>query len=112
MQVKSSIAISLLKVNSTISISLFIGSDKSSGNPIFKATNTESPSYDAYEKDIAMVTFFFETTTVFEYAREQRLTLIQYISQIGGLMGLFTGCSFISAVEILYWFTVKYFRNL
>ena len=99
-------------MNSTISFSLFIDSKKSSGNPIFKATNTESPSYDAYEKDIAMVTFFFETTTVFEYAREQRLTLIQYISQIGGLMGLFTGCSFISAVEILYWFTVKYFRNL
>merc|ERR1719210_2968267 len=72
------------------------------GNPVFQATNTKSPSYDAYQRDIAMVTFFFESTTVFEYTREQRMTLIQYISQVGGLMGLCIGFSFISAAELIY----------
>ena len=52
-----------------------------SGNQIFAAANVEvdetgekiPKSYDAYERDIAMVTFFFETNTVFEYSRDQRL---------------------------------------
>jgi hypothetical protein len=70
------------------------------------------PTYDAYTKDIAMVTFFFQTTTVFEYTRDQRMTLIQYISQMGGLLGLCTGFSFISGVEMIYWFTVRLGRNM
>ena len=82
------------------------------GIPVFQATNTKSPKYDAYEKDIAMVTFFFESSTVFEYAREDRMTLIQFISQVGGLMGLCIGFSFISAAELAYWFTIRYVRNL
>ena len=90
----------------------FADETKVGGKPVFTAKNEESSSYDAYEKDIAMVTFFFESTTAFEYSRDERMTLIQYISQIGGLMGLCIGFSFISAVEIVYWFTIRYFRNL
>ena len=93
-------------------IYLFTDTEKVSGKPVFNAKNAASPNYDAYEKDIAMVTFFFESTTAFEYSRDERMTLIQYISQMGGLMGLCTGFSFISAVEIVYWFTIRYFRNL
>ena len=59
-----------------------------------------------------MVTFFFESSTVFEYSREDRMTVIQYISQVGGLMGLCIGFSFISAAELFYWFTIRYIRNL
>ena len=59
-----------------------------------------------------MVTFFFESSTIFEYSREDRMTLIQYISQVGGLMGLCIGFSFISAAELFYWFTIRYIRNL
>ena len=85
---------------------------KASGTQIFVASNTKSPSYDAYSKDIAMVTFFFETSTVFEFSREQRMTLVQYISQMGGLLGLCMGFSFISAVEIIYWCTIRLTRNM
>ena len=69
-------------------------------------------NYLAYKKDIAMVTFFFETSTVFEYSREQRMTLVGYISQMGGLLGLCMGFSLISFVEILYWFTIRLCRNM
>ena len=79
-----------------------------------------------------MVTFFFETNSVFEYSRkdlikkiastvsgiyrsffrEARMTVINYISQVGGLMGLCLGFSFLSAVELIYWFTYRLGWNL
>ena len=82
------------------------------GNVVFSASLENNSKYDAYEKDIAMVTFFFETPTLFEYTREERMTLIQYISQIGGLLGLCLGFSFISGVEIIYWMTIRLIRNV
>ena len=82
------------------------------GVRVFPASLEKNPKYDAYEKDIAMVTFFFESSTVFEYTREERMTLIQYISQMGGLLGLCIGFSLISGVEIIYWLTIKLFRNV
>ena len=94
--------------------------EKASGKQIFEAANSDldshgekiPKSYDAYDKDIAMVTFFFETSTVFEFSRDQRMTMVGYISQLGGLLGLFMGFSFISAFEILYWCTIRFTRNM
>ena len=94
-----------------MSYSIFIA-ENIKGIPVFPATLEKNPKYDAYEKDIAMVTFFFESSTVFEYTREERMTLIQYISQMGGLLGLCIGFSLISGVEIIYWLTIKLFRNV
>ena len=37
---------------------------------VFTATNDVEGTYDAYEKDIAIVSFFFENPTVFEYTRQ------------------------------------------
>ena len=82
------------------------------GVRVFPASLEKNPKYDAYEKDIAMVTFYFETSTVFEYTREERMTLIQYISQMGGLLGLCIGFSLISGVEIIYWLTIRLIRNV
>ena len=85
---------------------------KGKGTPIFTAANEKEPIYNAYDKDIAMVTFFFETGTVVEYIREQKLQDIQFMAQVGGLMGLCTGFSLISGIEILYWLILRFFRNL
>ena len=94
----------------------FFQDAKASGKPIFMAANVDAngdlKSYDAYDKDIAMVTFFFETNTVFEFSRDMRMTMVGYISQMGGLLGLWMGFSFISAVEILYWCTIRLTRNM
>ena len=79
---------------------------------MFSATNEKYPTYDAYDSDIAMVTFFFDKSEYPEYGKEERMTLIQFISQIGGLMGLCMGFSFISAIEIFYWFILRYFRSI
>ena len=98
----------------------FFADKRAQGKQIFTAANQEidkngkksNKSYDAYEKDIAMATFFFESNTVFEYHREQKMTMTGYISQMGGLLGLFMGFSFISAIEILYWFSIRLTRNI
>lgn len=36
---------------------------------VFSASYDLEDTYDAYEKDIAVVSFYFEQSTVFEYAR-------------------------------------------
>ena len=98
----------------------FFADKRAPGKPIFMAVNQETyqngskfnKSYNAYEKDIAVATFFFESNTAFEFGREQKMTLTGYISQMGGLLGLFMGFSFISAIEILYWFSIRLTRNI
>ena len=45
-------------------------SDVINGSIFTQATN----HYDAYEKDIALVTVFFESVTVFQYGTQLRLT--------------------------------------
>ena len=67
--------------------------------------------YDAYERDIAVVSFYFESGELFEFSREARLTWVGFISQIGGLLGLCLGFSLISFVEILFWFSYRLGRN-
>ena len=75
--------------------------------------NGIDPTYDAYERDIAVVTFFFEKEgSVFEYIREARMTPVAFMSQVGGLMGLCLGFSFLSLVELVYWVTFRMARNV
>ena len=44
---------------------------------------------------------------IFQIKRDSKMTLSDKISWIGGMMGLFTGFSVISAIEILYWLWFK-----
>jgi amiloride-sensitive sodium channel len=40
------------------------------------------------------------------------MTSIDFISQMGGLLGLFLGFSLISGIEIMYWFTLRLGQRL
>ena len=79
---------------------------------VFSVQNNQTPVYDAFTTDIAIVNFYFDKSTVLLYKRGQRMTEIDFISQMGGLLGLGLGCSFISIVELLYWITLRLFRNI
>ena len=56
-----------------------------------KMNEDETGNYMAYEKDVALVNFYFDSSTVIQYYRERRLTFTSFVSQIGGLLGLCLG---------------------
>ena len=70
-----------------------------------------NPSYDAFERDIGIVNFYFEKSVILQYKRSSRLTVVDMISQIGGLLGVAMGVSLLSVVELVYWFTIRLLRN-
>ena len=78
----------------------------------FQASIGEDPTYRAYSQDIGMVNFYFQQSSVLQFKRALRMTTIDYISQIGGLLGLGIGFSLVSAVEIVYWLTLRFVDNL
>ena len=39
------------------------------------------------------------------------MTMLDYVAQIGGLLGLFIGFSVISGIEIVYWCTFRLVRE-
>ena len=59
-------------------------------------------SYDAYERDIAMVQIFFDKSTVFQMGSQPRMTWIDYLSTVGGLLGLVLGMGIVSFIELIW----------
>ena len=55
-----------------------------------------------------MVQIFFDTASFDEVERDKEIKLTNQISLIGGTMGLFTGFSIISGIELIY-FAAKFF---
>ena len=78
---------------------------------VFTVANDMEETYDAYEKDIAIVSFYFKEPAVLEFSREARMTQTGFIAQVGGLMGLCLGFSFLSFIEVIYWATYRMARN-
>lgn len=78
---------------------------------VFEAAIKLEPTYQAYNQDIGMVNFYFERASVLQFKRALRMTMIDYISQIGGLLGLGIGFSLISGVEMIYWITLRLVGN-
>lgn len=77
------------------------------------ALNASAPAneYNAYDRDIAVVKFFFDTSFIPDLRRSARITSIDFLSQIGGIFGLCLGCSLISGIEFVYWIFVKIFYS-
>ena len=70
---------------------------------ILQSEYEEVPSYDAYEKDIAIVSFFFGKETAIEFTRHRRASFAELLSQIGGMMGFAMGISMVSVIELIFW---------
>jgi hypothetical protein len=60
---------------------------------------------------LQLVQIYFDTATFDEIERDKKMTVEGQLGLIGGTMGLLTGFSILSAVEILY-FAVKFFMSL
>ena len=66
---------------------------------------------EAQESTIELVQIFFDTATFDNIERDQKIKFDAQISLIGGTMGLLTGFSIISGVEIVA-FLVKIIMSL
>ena len=58
-----------------------------------------------------MVQIFFDTASFDEIERDKKIKLESQISLVGGTMGLFTGFSIISGIEIIYFAIKIFFRS-
>ena len=67
--------------------------------------------YNAYDRDIAKVKFFFSKSTVPHFRKRARLSNLDYVAQIGGIFGFCVGCSLISGFEFFYWVVLKLLGN-
>ena len=55
-----------------------------------------------YEMNLRYVRIYFDATTFDKIQKDRSAKFVDMISAIGGTLGLFTGFSIISAVEIVY----------
>ena len=60
---------------------------------------------------IQVVQIYFDTASFDEIERDKKIKLESQISLIGGTMGLFTGFSIISGIEIIYFAIKIFFRS-
>jgi hypothetical protein len=59
-------------------------------------------TYDAYEKDIAILQLYFKSPTMMEYKTFPSQTWISFFSAIGGLLGLCIGMSIVTVIELVW----------
>ena len=67
---------------------------------------TKISTYDAYEKDIAILQIYFKSPTIIEYGTFPSQTWIDFFSSIGGLLGLCIGLSIVTVIE-LFWLLLR-----
>lgn len=66
---------------------------------LLSSTATE---YDAYQRDIAVVSVYFDSPTVWEFATQASSTWIVFFGNVGGLYGLCIGFSIATVVELVW----------
>jgi len=57
--------------------------------------------------DISIATFYFPRHTALELVKTPKMSIIDFLSQVGGILGLCVGISLISAMEFMYWLSIK-----
>ncbi|XP_018784037.1 PREDICTED: pickpocket protein 11-like [Bactrocera latifrons] len=62
--------------------------------------------------DLSIVRIYFDSTYAILYAKRSLYNWLEILSNIGGVIGIFVGCSLISAFEVIYFFIVKLIHNI
>ena len=90
---------------------LKIVDERKKSSLIFLSELEGEQTYDAFEKDIGIVNIFFTKETILKYVTSNRMSILEFLVQIGGTLGFYMGVSIISVIEIVYWLTFRFFRN-
>ena len=62
-------------------------------------------------REAKMTTVYYLSQVSANADSESTMKIEYNSSQMGGLMGLCMGCSFISFIEVIYWITYRLARN-
>ena len=89
-----------------------LGEHNANLDVMFPSQVKKNPSYDAFEKDIGLINVFFSDRSILMYVKKNRMSNFDFLSQIGGSIGLAMGISIISFIEIIYWFTIRFCGNI
>ena len=65
----------------------------------------------SYEPDLQFVRIYFDTPTFDRITKDEKVKFVDILSAVGGTLGLLTGFSIISGVEIIY-FSYKLFKKV
>ena len=65
-----------------------------------------------WKHKMRFVRIYFDTPTFDRITKDRAAKFVDMLSAIGGTMGLLTGFSIISAVEILYFITKTIWKNI
>ena len=90
---------------------------KKSSNPniikglVFQSELKNNPTYNAWEKDIGIVNIYFGNPHSTRYIKKNRMSTFDFLSQVGGSIGLAMGISMVTIVELIYWFTLRHLCN-
>ena len=90
---------------------LKIADERKKSSLIFLSELEGEQTYDAFEKDIGIVNIFFAKEKILKYVTSNRMSILEFLVQIGGTLGFYMGVSIISVIEIIYWFTFRFLRN-
>lgn len=60
----------------------------------------------------SLTSVYFADDEYVGYKRFANFEAVEFLSKLGGFLGLFLGVSIMSAVEFLYFFTLRFFDNL
>ena len=66
--------------------------------------------FPAVEQRLEIIEIYFATPTFDKVTRDARTNFVTKMSMIGGTLGLFTGFSVISAIQILYFAIILFLR--
>ena len=79
------------------------------GSEIFAAQLKKNPTYDAFRTDIGIINVYIGDKKISYYIKENRMTNLDFMYQIGGRLGFFMGISILSLLEIMYWIILRIF---
>jgi len=59
------------------------------------------------KKNLAKVNIYIKDPYVAKYVTGEKITEMSFVGTVGGILGLFLGFSFISAIELVYIFCIR-----
>ncbi|KAI5730158.1 hypothetical protein M8J76_010655 [Diaphorina citri] len=76
-------------------------------NPRIKKRYLAGKSLEYFRKNMAVVHLFFTDTQFTGFVKSELFGFTEFLSNTGGLLGLFLGFSFLSAFEVIYFLTLR-----